>query len=390
MNKKKSILIVSTEFPPAPGGIGSHAFALANELKILGWEVTVATEQNYATDEEIIAFNNSQNFQIVRLNPTPSAFSLLKKVFFLFKLILKNRPKYICGTGKHGAWFGYLISKICFKKSILIGHGTEFTVTMSERSKKINKFVYSNASILVSVSNYTLKTIEKVGIKNKNAHVIHNGANPLDFFKLKNEEVDKIRVINNLMDKNVILTIGNVTPRKGQEWIIRALPQILEEFPNTHYYCIGLPSIKSQLENLATDLNISSNVHFLGRLSTSEINKWTNAADIFAMTSVHNEGDFEGFGISVIEAALCGKTAIVTNESGVYESIIDNYTGFGVPERNPPAIAEKICLLLRDKDLKIKMETAALERAHRDFTWPKVVLKYQKLLLGELEERFNK
>jgi phosphatidylinositol alpha-1,6-mannosyltransferase len=383
--QNKSILIVSTEFPPAPGGIGSHAFALAYELEKLGWDVTVATEQNYAPDYEIIIFNKSQNFRIEQLKPTPSAFRLLRKVVFLIRLTIKHKPTYVCGTGKHGAWFGYLISKICFKKSILIGHGTEFTVTMSERSKKINKFVYSNASILVSVSNYTLKTIENVGIKNKNAHVIHNGANPFDFFKLNHEEVDKIRVNNNLMDKNVILTIGNVTPRKGQEWVIRALPQILEEFPNTHYYCIGLPTIKSELENLASDLKISSNVHFLGRLSTSEINKWTNAADIFAMTSVHNEGDFEGFGISVIEAALCGKTAIVTNESGVYESIVDNSTGFGVPERNPSSIAEKICLLLKDKDLKIKMETAALVRAQGDFTWPKVVLKYEKLLLGELD-----
>ena len=119
MSSIKSILIISTEFPPAPGGIGSHAFALANELTKLNWKVLVATEQNYSTQKEIDTFNQSQDFPIYQLQPTPSLFSLVRKTFFLIKLIIKNKPKYICGTGKHGAWFAFFIAKICFKKSII-------------------------------------------------------------------------------------------------------------------------------------------------------------------------------------------------------------------------------------------------------------------------------
>jgi hypothetical protein len=77
----KSILIISTEFPPAPGGIGSHAFALANELTKLNWKVIAATEQNYTTQIEIDTFNQSQDFPIYQLQPTPSLFSLVRKTF---------------------------------------------------------------------------------------------------------------------------------------------------------------------------------------------------------------------------------------------------------------------------------------------------------------------
>ena len=381
MSSIKSILIISTEFPPAPGGIGSHAFALANELTKLNWKVLVATEQNYSTQKEIDTFNQSQDFPIYQLQPTPSLFSLVRKTFFLIKLIIKNKPKYICGTGKHGAWFAFFIAKICFKKSILIGHGTEFTVGMSERSKKMNNYIYSNSNLLIPVSYYTEKIINSTGILNKNTCVIHNGADQNNYYILKNEVINEFKKTNDLNDKKIIITLGNVTLRKGQEWVIRSFPQIIQKHPTTHYFCIGLPTIKNELEKLSIELGVSENIHFLGRLSNQEINQWLNASDIFAMTSVNNKGDFVGFGISVIEAALCAKMAIVTNESGVIESIVDNVTGFGVPERDSLAISKKIIYILDNIDIKSKMDKNALERAINDFTWDKIILKYQDKIL---------
>ena len=50
-------LIVSSEFPPGPGGIGTHAFELAGGLVRQGWDVEVLTSQDYATDREVVEFN---------------------------------------------------------------------------------------------------------------------------------------------------------------------------------------------------------------------------------------------------------------------------------------------------------------------------------------------
>ena len=79
--------------------------------------------------------------------------------------------------------------------------------------------------------------------------------------------------------------------------------------------------------------------------------------------------------------ALHIQMAIVTNESGVIESIVDNVTGFGVPERDSLAISKKIIYILDNIDIKSKMDKNALERAINDFTWDKIILKYQDKIL---------
>src|SRR6185436_4414496 len=73
-----NILIVSSEFPPGPGGIGTHAHQLASGFASLGWKPLVLTSQDYASDEEIGRFNQAQPFPVVRFrrigNPLLEAF----------------------------------------------------------------------------------------------------------------------------------------------------------------------------------------------------------------------------------------------------------------------------------------------------------------------------
>ena len=372
----KTALLISTEFPPYAGGIGSHAFALALELKRRDWEVVVASEQQYASDEEIAAFNKSQAFRVVKLPVTPSMILLLKKIWFLYRLALSSKSQFIIGTGKHGSWFAYIVARLLFKKCVLIGHGTEFSVTMSNRSKRINKFVYSHADLLVCVSNYTKLIAERESISNPHKAVIHNGADSDVYYKITEGEIAAFKTARQITEQKVIVTIGNVTDRKGQEWVIRAMPEILKALPNIHYYIIGKPTLQEKLEGVANELGVANHVHFLGRRPTAELREWLNACDIFAMTSAHVEGDFEGFGISVIEAALCGKCAIVTNESGVAESIVDGQSGLAVPEKDGLAVAKAAITILGNDELRNKMDEFAYTRANEGFTWKVQIEKY--------------
>jgi hypothetical protein len=57
------VLVLSTEFPPGPGGIGTHAYQLASGLHERGWQVLVLTRQDVANDNEIEAFNRQQPFE---------------------------------------------------------------------------------------------------------------------------------------------------------------------------------------------------------------------------------------------------------------------------------------------------------------------------------------
>ncbi len=387
MKSNPSIFIISTEFPPGPGGIGSHAYQVAKELYRLGWAVTVFSEQEYSTPEEIEKFNSATPFKIFRLFPTPSMFLLVLKFVKLFWASLQYSPDIVLGTGKHGAWFAVLVGKLTFKKTAVIGHGTEFIITMSDKSQKINKRAYSSADAIIHVSEYTRKIAETAGVLNNNSFIIHNGADNELFYKLEDKQITDFKREKYLEGKKVIVTVGNVQTRKGHEWIIRSMPEILSSIPNAHYYCVGLPTIQAHLEKIVEELQLSGHVHFIGKVNQHELLDWLNAADVFAMTSIAtNYGDVEGFGIAVIEAALCGTPAVVTNESGPGEAIIENVTGFGAKEKDTATIAQRIITLLKDKDLRNSMGQNALNNAIQNLTWAIVVKKYNTVLSGLIKK----
>ena len=106
------------------------------------------------------------------------------------------------------------------------------------------------------------------------------------------------------------------------------------------------------------------------------------------MTSTNTkEGDFEGFGISVIEAALCGVPAIVSrNNNGVIESIKENVTGLSIKEKNYEQFANLTIGLLNDSERGKEMGSNAYERAHNHFTWSTKVDEINELLIDLINE----
>jgi phosphatidylinositol alpha-1,6-mannosyltransferase len=135
---------------------------------------------------------------------------------------------------------------------------------------------------------------------------------------------------------------------------------------------VGLPTGQAELVSLAQQLHVSQYVHFLGRVGSDALLKCLNVCDVFVMTSRHtSSGDFEGYGIAVVEAALCGKPAVVSSNSGLAEAIVDGQTGLLVPEGNPDATADAIISLLANTYRRRAMGEKARKRALDEQTWDK-------------------
>lgn len=365
-------LFITTEFPPGPGGIGVHAYNVINELKKNNWGFKVILTENYNSNfKDFQKFKSSFKFPIILLDKSPNMFLLIKNIIVIINISIKYKPDLIISSGKHAVWYGAILKFFLRKKLVCFAHGSEFG-TRNKKEIKINNIAYSYSNLLISVSQYTQNYIQNfTKIKSKKQLVIHNGADHEKFFKLSKKEIDKFKKENNLTNKKIILTLGNVTKRKGQWVTINALPHILKKNPNTFYFCIGLPSEKEKFTRIAKNLKVDNHVIFKGIVKGDELKFWLNTADIFVMTSTHTEtGDFEGFGISVIEAALCGTPAVVTKtNNGVIESIVDGKTGFGVEEKNNEDVAEKINYLLKNKKIISEMGEKAYNRAKTNFTW---------------------
>ena len=369
------LLIIASEFPPGPGGIGTHAFQLAMNLARQGWKVTVASPQNYVTQEEIEKFNEARPFTILRLAAGPNpTLAFLKRLFTVRQILKEVRPDVILASGDRMIYLAAVTAGTIPWMAVEHGRSPQGV------EKVVKKWAFEKASRVICVSKHTERQMSLQNIKPLRTSVIYNGADPEAFFVIDDPAKHAFVEKYGLENKKILLTVGNVTKRKGQEFVIRAMPYILKEIPNAHYLMAGLPTEKQAYFKLAELLGVSEFVHFLGRQDARDILCLMNVCDVFLMTSRHINGQFEGYGIAAIEAALCAKPAVVSADSGLVEAIQDGKTGIAVPPENEIETANAVIRLLKDDNFRLKMGEAARERALREQAWQNCAQSYDSVL----------
>lgn len=372
------LLILSSEFPPSPGGIGTHASQLAKQFIRLGAKVLVITSQDYADQDDIMKFNQEQPYSIKNLKSLPfPIFEAIYRMYIVKKEIRSWCPNIILASGSRSTWVMAVLARSREHPWIAIGHGSEFGGKMN-LEKKMTRWAFDQADSVICVSKYTSQLLHRLKITPRKEIVINNGADD-DFFSPDTTGASRsILKSIGLNDETLcLLTVGNITRRKGQEVVIRALPKILRKLPLAHYLLVGMPTEKARLLKIAIDLDVQEHVHFLGKLDPGDLPKLYQASDLFVMTSRKlPDGDFEGFGISVIEAALCGKPAVVSKGCGLEEAVVDGFSGLTVPENDPESTAEAINQLLEDSEKRLWMGENALQRARQGYTWKIIGQKY--------------
>jgi phosphatidylinositol alpha-1,6-mannosyltransferase len=398
-------LILSSEFPPGPGGIGNQAHQLALSLHRHGWELPVVSPQDYVTIEQAQAFNTQQPFRIVTVPSGRRHFAAaLHRLRVAASLAQSYRPDVLIGTGLSGVAVAAALGALWRLPAIGVAHGSEFGVGPArsgwfkrlahERtdsgapasrhgvlSQRLIRLSYGRMTAVVAVSQFTRHVMQQAGICPRRLEVIPNAADHQRFRVLPDSDRQAFRQAAGFNGVPLLLTVGQVSERKGQEVVIRALPEILSRVPGTHYLMIGLPTLQEPLTRLARQLNVQNHVHFLGVVNDLDLVRWLNCADVFVVTSrTTTTGDCEGFGIAVVEAALCGKPAVVSAQSGLVEAIAENLTGLAVPENDELATAKAIVSLLTDSSLRTVMGHAAEIRARHNQTWETCGAQYDALL----------
>ncbi|MDQ3392595.1 MAG: glycosyltransferase family 4 protein [Bacteroidota bacterium] len=365
------LLIISTEFPPGPGGIGNHAYNLAKYLQeFKKVKVTVLADTNFTSEKELDGFDSKTSFKVHRiLRTTPIHLTYIKRVIMAWKLISQNDK--IVFSGKFSIWLAGMLRSFFKKKEfIAVVHGSELDL-QNKRLKKFTNESLNKCDKIISVSRYTEKHLP----------ILRNGqqrkiiANGID---LTETSTIKIDINNTIRSKSLkLLTVGNVTPRKGQKNIIRALPEIKKVFPNVHYHIIGLPTQKDALTEFAKELGVLPNITFHGKISRQQLLDMYRQCDIFMMLSDHTAtGDFEGFGIAVLEANIWGKPAVGSKNSGIADAIDNGETGILVDQHNDHEIANAIALIYNNYEtFSAKAYKWALEH-----NWKNIANQYYEVL----------
>ena len=185
-----------------------------------------------------------------------------------------------------------------------------------------------------------------------------------------------------LEGKAVILTFGLLSPDKGIEFVVEALPEIVKRHPNAMYVIVGAthPHVKGQsgdsyrrkLADLARRLGVESNIVFHDRfVSIDEITDFLSAADIYVTPYLNLEQISSG---TLAYAVGAGKAVVSTPYRYARELLADD-RGILVPSRDSAAIGEAISGLLdRPEERKAFGERAASHG--RDMIWPSVAKRY--------------
>lgn len=178
--------------------------------------------------------------------------------------------------------------------------------------------------------------------------------------------------------KHVLLTFGLLSPNKGIEYALQALPGIVAEFPSTVYIVLGAThpnllreqgeSYRMSLERLTQDLGIRKHVAFYNRfVELNELTEFIGAADIYLTPYLNPAQITSG---TLAYAFGCGK-AVVSTPYWHAEELLADGRGVLVPFRDSPAICREVVDLLRDEPRRHAMRKRAYLLG-RDMIWSNV------------------
>ncbi len=144
-----------------------------------------------------------------------------------------------------------------------------------------------------------------------------------------------------------ILTVGRLVEKKGHRYMIEALSKIVPHYPNLQYLIAGDGELNLYLRDLAREMNLEKQVHFLGPLSAEQVRRVYDQAHLFVLPSVTSaDGDMEGQGLVLQEAQAAGLPVVSTLHNGIPEGVLDGRSGLLVPEKDSGALAQALFYLL--------------------------------------------
>jgi glycosyltransferase involved in cell wall biosynthesis len=264
-------------------------------------------------------------------------------VLFTVYVLLKHRCRLIhvhwaIPTGLIGAFVGILLRR----PLIVTIHGSDLRMAMTGSSflKRLFLFVCGQARHVTCVSHVQEEEMVKLGIEERKMSVFPMGID--ETLLEKGKQRKKERGGRPL----TILSNRNLQPIYNLPLLIRALPLILKEEPDTKVLIAGEGPDRKSLEKEASDLRVTSSIQFLGRVPHEKMVDLLARVDVYISTSL-----FDGTSVSLLEAMGSGAFPVVTDIPSNREWISDGENGFLVPTGNESILAGKIVEAIRNKKL---------------------------------------
>jgi phosphatidylinositol alpha-1,6-mannosyltransferase len=185
------------------------------------------------------------------------------------------------------------------------------------------------------------------------------------------KDSDDLKRELDLEGKRVIVSVGRLVHRKGQDTLVEAMPQILKDFPDAHLLFVGVGPHLEYIHKRAVQLGVLENISFVGRVQYQELPRFICVGEIFAMPSRSRLAglEVEGLGIVYLEASACALPVVGGLSGGAPDALIEGETGFAVDGRNPDQVAAAVTKLLSDPVLAKRMGERGREWIINEWEW---------------------
>lgn len=377
---QRKILMFNHEFPPIGGGGGQVSYFLGKHYAAAGHEVHLITSQfRDCPSKEVVDDIHVHRVRALRKNPNVCAvhemftYAISSSIYGL-KFAKKFRPDIVqVFFGIPAGGGAYLLQKYNNVPYVVFLGGRDVPRSNPDPPyyrwlymvlKPIIRRIWDKAAMVVSCSD-GLRDLAYETDSNVKIEVIPDGVNLDTFQPAQRDSIPK---------KVRILSIGRLIPRKGFQFLIRALPHVIENTEcEFEIEIVGDGPYQEELIKLAEKLNVISQLHFSGSVPYSELPKKYYEADIFILPSLA-----EGMPLVVLEAMGTGLPIIASCVQGIEELVAEDVNGSLFNPGDVEELANCLIKLINDGEMRVEMGKRSTEKVV-PFDWKNIADAYLTL-----------
>jgi len=378
----KKTLLLTENFPPKEGGSGRWFWELYSRLpndKVL----IVANDIPEGRE-----FDKTHELDIVRieLESTEWGLASTKGLGFYWETIRKVL-KLIKEHGIEEVHCGRVIPEGVIARALKLLAGARYncfvhgedveTAATSREHSLLVKNVCKNASMLICNSENTANIVHKLGFDSgSKCEVLHPGVDTSRFEVAAPDT--SFRQQMGWSGKRVLLTVGRLQRRKGQDFLIKSMPALLKEFPDLFYAVVGRGECYDELISLVDQHKLHDNVCVYPDMDDEALIKCYQQCDIFILPNRTIDNDIEGFGMVLVEAQVCGKPVIAGDSGGTRETMNIGKTGHIIDCSSTENLLKELSPILRNREI-VDGEVDIADYAKKRFNWDQHVAKAKRL-----------
>ena len=368
------ILFVTNDFPPQSGGIQTFIEGLIRQLP-KDSVVVHASSQRPLADQEIFdqRIYEERGVVVVRdrqkiLLPTPALGNRVAGTIHAHGI-----KTVVFGASVPLGLLAPKLRKLGIEKMVAITHGHEVWWSKLPFFAQALKRVARNVDYLTYLGSFTKSAISKAIDSKDERKLIHLPPGV---------DIDSFHPGERHSKRKIILCVGRLVQRKGQDVLIHAMVHIREKHPDAHLLIAGVGKYQVKLRALAAKLGVSDCITFAGRIPHGELPELFRSADIFASPTRDRFGglEVEGLGIVYLEASASGIPVVAGASGGSPDAVQAGVTGLVVDGRDVAEVARALDELLSDSAKRKAMGARGREWMEREWSWQVIGARFRNLL----------